>query len=248
MKNTKVLAALLLSSLVGVAQAASSAGIFAHFEGSISGWSPVDGDNGPEYPWPEVDGYGGYGANVDWPGNSFSGFEYFRYGWSSWWEGDDPFWAGISVAGGRLNASLSFPSGAVGTAATFGDGSVTYTVLPGATLTFEGSWGTNWLLEGNVSGNYSLSLTVSESVYGEGPSQTLLSSHQSFSSGAVDDAFGQVSFSFTNNTDYAIDKSFVLSGSLYFNAAQPPITPVPEPQTYAMMLAGLTTLGKVCTT
>lgn len=250
MKNTKVLAALLLSSLVGLAHAGSSVELFTRFEGSISGWSPVDDDNdsnnGPYYPEPQSDGYGGYGANVDWPGDSFHGLSYGRHGWYSSSEGVDPFVAGITVNGGRMDAILSFPSDASGSAATFGIGTVTYTLLPGATLTFGGSWGANWLLESNVSGYYSLSLTMSDSPYwDEGQYQTLWSSHRSFSSGASESAFGEATFTFTNNTDLAIEKSFALDGTLYFGAAQPPVTPVPEPETYAMMLAGLATLALV---
>lgn len=241
MQKSKVLVALLASCLAGLTQADTGASFIANLEGTITGEAPVDDESA----LPERDGYGGYGVSLDWPGTSFHTDRFTRYGWASYVDGYDPMVAGIFITGGWMEGSISFPNSAVGFAVTFGNGSITYTLLPGATLTFGGSWQTNWVMEQEGAfGSYELTLRTWEGDNVDVVSETLLSRRGSFdhgSSGFYDTA----SFSFTNDTNVPIERTFVLNGYLSLQAVPPAVTPVPEPQTYAMMLAGLTALSFV---
>lgn len=252
MKKAKALAALLVSCLAGLAQADTTASIYSNFYGTISGWNPVDDDNdpdnGPYYPEPYIFGYGAYVANLSWPGHTVYDYREEEYGWGVYEDGYGMV-ASMGVNGGYLNSSISFPSTTTGSAQTWGSGITTYTLLPGTTVTFSGYWGVSWNSEHNdLSGTYFLSLQTWEEPYPtDATPATLLSMEGSFNSLGGDGLYREAEFSFTNNFDVAIQRSFLLGGALSLQAVYipPAVTPVPEPHTYAMMLAGLAAVGFV---
>jgi hypothetical protein len=244
--TTRRLAALLLwAAFAGFAQADTGATLYMQFGGTITGWNPVDDDtdpdNGPYYPGPEVNGLGGYAVNLQWPGHNVNGYGEQQYG-VPLHEPGYGIVADAAVIGGYSAASLSFPSTATGSARSFGTAVSTWTLLPGVTLTIEGNLaGSAFFEDENTRGAYSLTLTTWESETFE----TLYALNGTWDTVGHGDFGDEFAYSFTNSTDLPIRRTFSIASSLSLDAdyVPPAVTPVPEPQTYALMLAGLAMLG-----
>jgi hypothetical protein len=244
--TTRRLAALLLwAAFAGFAQADTGATLYMQFGGTITGWNPPDDDNdpdnGPFYPEPEVDGVGGYAVSLQWPGHSFNGARQDQYG-VPLHEPGYGFVAGAAVIGGYAASSISFPSTATGSAQTFGTAVSTWTLLPGVTLTIDGNLaGTAFFEDRNTRGAYSLRLTTRE----DETVETLYALDGTWDTLGLGEFGDEFAYSFTNSTDLPIHRTFSISSFLSLDAdyVPPAVTPVPEPQTYALMLAGLAMLG-----
>jgi hypothetical protein len=243
--TTRRLAALLLwAALSAAAQADTGATLYMQYGGSITGWHPpdddADPDNGPFYPEPQVNGLGGYAVSLQWPGHDVNGYAEAQYGLPLQEPGYG-FVAGAAVIGGYAASSLSFPSTATGSAQAFGTAMSTWTLLPGVTLTIEGNLAGSALLEHEgTRGAYGLRLTTWESDDVE-TLYALDGTWDTVGFGEFGDAFA---YSFTNGTDRPLSRTFRISSFLSLDAARlPPVTPVPEPETSVLMLAGLAALG-----
>lgn len=166
---------------------------------------------------------------MEWPGHWAYGYNEEQYGWGYYEPGYGPRMAGIGINGGYLDGSVSFPDTATGSAATWGTGVVTYTLLPGTTLTFSGDWGASWLLmQPGLSGYYDMTLRTWEAPY-QVPETlaTLLTRNGSFSSDGYGGFSEGASFSFTNDTDTILERTFALEGYLLVNGnyVPPAVTP-----------------------
>jgi len=244
MTTTKRLAALLLcAASAAPAQADTSAILSLQYGGSIAGWEAQD-DTDPGYPEPAVNGVGGYDVKLQWPGHTVQGYREEQYG-VPLLEPGYGFVAGAAVIGGYSASSIAFPSTASGSARTFGTAVSTWTLLPGVTLTIEGNLAGNAFLEDErTRGVYSLSLTTWES----GTPETLQALEGTWDTVGYGEFGDEFAYSFTNGTDHPVYRTFSISSflSLEPDAVPPVVTPVPEPETYALMLAGLAVLGLMC--
>jgi hypothetical protein len=240
--TTRRLAALLLwAAFSGAAQADTGATLYMQFGGTITGWNPPDDDTAPDYPEPDVNGVGGYAVGLHWPGHEVNGYREEQYG-VALHEPAYGFVAGAAVIGGYAASSISFPGTATGRAQAFGTTLSTWTLLPGVTLTIEGNLAGNASFEDeSTRGAYSLSLTSwdHENV------ETLYALEGTWDTVGYGEFGDEFAFSFTNSTDLPLRRAFSISSFLSLEAdpVPPSVTPVPEPQTCALMLAGLAILG-----
>lgn len=239
--TTKEWAALLLAGAAGLAQADTNANLFMQYGVTITDWNPVDDDhdpdNGPFYPEPVVNGLGGYAVNLQWPGHDVNGFREEQYG-VPLIEPGYGFVAGTAVIGGYAASSISFPSTATGSAQTFGTAVSTWTLLPGVTLTLAGDLaGRAFLEDENTRGAYSLRLATWE----DDQVDTLYALDGTWDTVGPGEFADTFSFSFTNGTSRPVSRNFSITSRLSGDARL--VTPVPEPGTFAQLLAGLATLG-----
>jgi hypothetical protein len=242
----KYLASLLLVCLSSIAQAAPSASFWMSYDAAISGWNPVDEDNdpdnGPHYPDAYAFGFGGYVVNYTRPGGGLVMGYRDEEGGMPYFGPDVPYsHAGITIGGGATYGYLTFESGSVGSARVSGVGQNVFTVLPGVTVTLNGYLSNSWNLEADNAFTYSIGL-VTYDFNARNIEYAPLFGRSGFIEGASSDGeYVPFSFSYTNTSDAEVMRGFNISA--YYDLEGAIAAPVPEPETYAFMLAGLGVFG-----
>lgn len=239
----KRLIALAFAALTSVAQAEVSASLNAGYEFTLTGGRELTQEEMPSWmtDWYNT-GMGGYSGTFYSPEYGYSGDT--RYGYAGYpvmmYGTNDPVGDELGNLG-RASIWLEMPAGISFSLGQSAQGYQGFVLTPGQTVTITGGYGGSFSFEGGLGSMYWVSSLSSYSNL-EGPTDSIFSANGTLNSQG---SFGESGFtySFTNNTDGLVERWFTVSATTVTEFQHGVAAPVPEPETYAMMLAGLGVVG-----